>query len=158
MQLCVASHKYLQILQLHLYLSPSSLLSVERLVLLTTKGNFYRWLKFEISRNLILSNTFYLFLQGCINPLRLCLPAVFICSFSFMLPFTTPANAIAYEASGMKTLDMIKVGWIMNITMTLITIGCTNTYGVLLFDLSRYPGWAMTGMNDTCLYNNATSQ
>ena len=75
-----------------------------------------------------------------------------------MLPFTTPANAIAYEASGMKTIDMIKVGWIMTIAMTLITIGCTNTYGALLFDLSTYPGWAMTGVNDKCLYNNATSE
>ena len=74
-----------------------------------------------------------------------------------MLPFTTAPNAIAYEAAGMKTTDMIKVGWLMNITMTLITIGCTNTYGVLLFDLSTYPDWAISGVNDPCLNINATS-
>ena len=48
MQSCVASHKYLPILQLHLYSSPSSLLFVKRQVLLKRKGYWLYRFSFNV--------------------------------------------------------------------------------------------------------------
>ena len=43
------------------------------------------------------------------NPLYLMIPATVTCSYAFMLPVATPPNAIVFSASGMNTIDMIKV-------------------------------------------------
>ena len=44
--------------------------------------------------------------------------------------------------AGISTLDMFKVGWLMNILTLGVTIGCTLSYGVPMFDLNTYPSWA----------------
>ena len=44
-----------------------------------------------------------------INPLYLMVPATVTCSYAFMLPVATPPNAIAHEASGMSSTQMMKV-------------------------------------------------
>ena len=44
-----------------------------------------------------------------VNPLYLMIPATVTCSYAFMLPVATPPNAIAHEASGMTTPQMMKV-------------------------------------------------
>ena len=80
--------------------------------------------------------------QLCINPLYLCLPPTFVCSFTFIFPVSTAPNAIAYDMAKITTIDMFKVGWLMNILTVGVTIGCTLSYGVLLFDLNTYPDWA----------------
>ena len=90
-------------------------------------------------------------LKRCINPLLLCLPATFASSFAFMFPVSACPNAIAYEATGMRIIDMIKVGGPINIALMLVTIGCTLSYGVPLFDLLTYPEWAFIGKNSTCI-------
>ncbi|XP_067132236.1 solute carrier family 13 member 1-like [Centruroides vittatus] len=41
-----------------------------------------------------------------VNPLYLMIPFTVSCSFSFLLPLSTPSNAIVYNASGMKTIEM----------------------------------------------------
>ncbi|RXG53263.1 hypothetical protein Avbf_06273 [Armadillidium vulgare] len=47
-------------------------------------------------------------LRTCINPLFLMLPAVVCCSYAFMLPVSTPPNALVYGVAGgdMKISDM----------------------------------------------------
>ena len=80
--------------------------------------------------------------QHCINPLYLCLAPTYACSFTFIFPVSTAPNAIAYEMAGITTLDMFKVGWLMNILTLGVTIGCTLSYGVPMFDLNTYPSWA----------------
>merc|ERR1712062_338907 len=57
----------------------------------------------------------------CINPLYLVLAPTYACSFTFIFPVSTAPNAIAYEMSGISTLDMFKAGWLMNI----LTLGVT---------------------------------
>ena len=42
----------------------------------------------------------------------------------------------------MKTVDMIKVGFVMNIICMAVTIGATYSYGMILFDLEDFPAWA----------------
>ena len=43
--------------------------------------------------------------------------------------------------SGISTLDMFKAGWLMNILTLGVTIGCTLSYGIPMFDLHTYPDW-----------------
>ena len=49
------------------------------------------------------------------NPLYLMIPATVTCSYAFMLPVATPPNAIAHEASGMSTTQMMKVKYFRTI-------------------------------------------
>ena len=79
----------------------------------------------------------------------MCLAPTFACSFTFIFPVSTAPNAIAYEMAGISTLDMFKAGWLMNILTLGVTIGCTLSYGIPMFDLNTYPQWDQK--NDTCL-------
>ena len=91
-----------------------------------------------------------------INPLYLMIPATVTCSYAFMLPVAPPPNAIAHEASGMKTSQMIKVGFLMNILALVVNMVAINTYGVLMFNLNEFPAWANN--TEVCELYDATTQ
>ena len=74
------------------------------------------------SANILLPIMAPLCCNGEINPLYLMLPPTLVTSFSFMLPVSTPPNAIAFEPSGMTTMEMMKVGSVMNVACFVITI------------------------------------
>ena len=84
-----------------------------------------------------------------INPLYLMIPATVTCSYAFMLPVATPPNAIAHEASGMTTTQMMRVGFLMNILCVIVNMIAINTYGVAMFDLNTFPDWANSTGNCT---------
>lgn len=44
------------------------------------------------------------------NPLLLMIPSTMAVSYAFMLPIATPPNSLVFDASGMRTIDMIKPG------------------------------------------------
>merc|ERR550519_896797 len=50
-----------------------------------------------------------------VHPLYLMLPATLITSYAFMLPVSTPPNAIAYSYGHLKMLDMVKAGSVLNV-------------------------------------------
>lgn len=79
-----------------------------------------------------------------INPLILCIPVTMACSFAFILPIATPPNAIAFSYGTLETVDMIKVGTLLN----MITVGVTSMLlpliGYPIYDLGTYPEWAKT--------------
>ncbi|KAB7507030.1 Solute carrier family 13 member 3 [Armadillidium nasatum] len=83
-------------------------------------------------------------LRTCINPLFLMLPAVVCCSYAFMLPVSTPPNALVYGVAGgdMKIKDMLKAGIVMNILCVLIINLMINTLGVAMFNVGELPSWA----------------
>ena len=61
-------------------------------------------------------------LSLCSNPLYLMLTSATCVSYAFMLPVATGPNAICYGASrGMRTTDMMKTGFLMNILCILTT-------------------------------------
>ena len=91
-----------------------------------------------------------------VNPLYLMIPATVTCSYAFMLPVATPPNAIAHEASGMKTSQMIKVGFLMNIVAVIVNMIAINTYGVAMFNLNEFPAWANS--TAVCELYNATTE
>ena len=83
-----------------------------------------------------------------INPLLLMLPPTLTTSFSFMLPVSTPPNAIAYEPSRMTPLEMMKVGAPMNILCFVITLAAAYTYGYPLLGLDVFPDYAKPSCNE----------
>lgn len=78
----------------------------------------------------------------CINPIYLTLPAGIVCSYAFALPVATAPNAIVFGHSTMKTVDMMKAGFVMNLICVITLVIAINTYAVPLFGLSEFPSWA----------------
>ncbi|XP_078600289.1 solute carrier family 13 member 2-like [Branchiostoma floridae x Branchiostoma japonicum] len=81
----------------------------------------------------------------CMNPYFLMVPAGIAASFAFMLPVATPPNAIVFSYGGIKVSDMVKTGFVMNITSLLVLMVMINTLGVPIYDINTFPSWA----NDT---------
>ncbi len=77
-----------------------------------------------------------------LNPLYLMLPATVSCSFAFMMPVATPPNAIVYSASGMRTIDMIKCGFFLNILYVFTNYLNLCLLGDAVFDVyNPEPEW-----------------
>jgi len=94
-------------------------------------------------------------LKICQNPIYLMMSTAVTCSYAFMLPVATAPNAIVFGASTMKTGDMMKAGFFMNIACVITTSIAINTYGSLMFGLDTFPSWALvyaenSGQNITC--------
>ncbi|CAG0890710.1 unnamed protein product [Darwinula stevensoni] len=62
-----------------------------------------------------------------VNPLYLMMPATLACSYAFMLPVATAPNAIVYEATQMKTISMIKAGFVVNVICVVVINLMINT-------------------------------
>ena len=84
----------------------------------------------------------------CINPIYLTLPAGISCSFAFSLPVATAPNAIVFGHSSMKTMDMMKAGFLMNFVCVIIICLCINSYAIPLFSLNTFPDWAATNLQN----------
>ena len=82
-----------------------------------------------------------------VNPYYFMLPTTISASFAFMLPAATPPNAIAFSSGYVRSIDMVKAGFAMNLIGILILMFVTNTLGMAAFDLGHFPSWA---------YRNAT--
>jgi sodium-dependent dicarboxylate transporter 2/3/5 len=77
-----------------------------------------------------------------VNPLYLMLPVTISASFSYILPVSTPPNAIVYAYGDITMMDMIKTGLVncaIHIALLQLAI---NTWGYAFFDLGTYPSWA----------------
>lgn len=72
-------------------------------------------------------------------------------SYAFMLPVATGPNAICYGASSLKTTEMMRTGFLMNIICILTTWAAINSYGSPLYGLSQFPTWAEAGDNNCTL-------
>lgn len=77
-----------------------------------------------------------------VHPLYFLMPAKASCLFAFMLPIATGANAILCDMGRLKTIDMMKMGFLMNIACVLVQLAAIHTVGPLVFDLYRFPSWA----------------
>uniref|UniRef100_A0A915IY71 Solute carrier family 13 member 5 n=1 Tax=Romanomermis culicivorax TaxID=13658 RepID=A0A915IY71_ROMCU len=86
--------------------------------------------------------------QAKLNPLYLILSCGLSVSYAFMLPVGTPANAIVFGLGLITVLDMIKVGFFMNIVTAVITIIAMNTWSWLIFGFGNFPDWASKNATD----------
>ena len=65
-----------------------------------------------------------------------------VCSYAFALPVATAPNAIVFGHSSMKTTDMMKAGFVMNLICVITLVVSINSYAVPLFGLDEFPDWA----------------
>ena len=71
------------------------------------------------------------------------LPAVYSCSFAFMLPVSTPPNAVVFQYNKLTIWDMVKTGIILNI-LGVIGISSYVLLSTLFtpLNLNDIPDWA----------------
>ncbi|CAD6185630.1 unnamed protein product [Caenorhabditis auriculariae] len=74
-----------------------------------------------------------------IHPLYLAFPTAVACSFAFMLPMSTPPNAIVYDTRAVSMMDMINTGLFLNICCIAITALNMSTWTYWVFDLGTFP-------------------
>lgn len=91
-----------------------------------------------------------------INPLYLCIPVTMACSFAFILPIATPPNAIAFSYGALETIDMIKVGTLLNCLCVAVTAAILPFIGMQVYNLDTYPDWAKTDEWHN-IYSNASA-
>lgn len=61
-----------------------------------------------------------------VNPLVLVIPATLASSCAFMMPISTPPNAIVFASGHIKMRDMMKAGIWLNIVAIIILVMTTN--------------------------------
>ena len=83
-----------------------------------------------------------------INPIYLSLGVTLTASHAFMLPVSTPPNAIVYTAGRLAIKDMLGVGAILNLLCITTTILALHSHGHLMFSLNTFPDWANTTLVD----------
>ena len=81
----------------------------------------------------------------------------FIIYYVFFKVATAP-NAIVFMHSTMKTSDMMKTGFLLNIICILTTNTAINTWGDFLFGLDEYPAWAASAAQDCNVTSFVTAQ
>ncbi|XP_048737943.1 Na(+)/citrate cotransporter-like isoform X2 [Ostrea edulis] len=95
------------------------------------------------------------------NPIYIMLPAAIATSFAFMLPVATPPNTIAFSYGYLKVMDMIKIGFILNLLCVIVLTVAINTYGMTIFKLDEFPNWAekalRSSIETTSLGPNSTT-
>ena len=78
------------------------------------------------------------------NPLLLMIPATISASCAFMMPVATPPNAIIFGSGRIKIIEMVKIGFFINI-IGIVVIGLLfYTLGTVIFniDITASPSWA----------------
>ncbi|XP_034983504.1 solute carrier family 13 member 1 isoform X2 [Zootoca vivipara] len=86
-----------------------------------------------------------------VNPLYILIPSTLCTSFAFLLPVANPPNAIVFAYGHLKVIDMVKAGLGINIIGVAVVMLAVMTWGVPMFELNTYPGWAPAIANRTGL-------
>lgn len=78
-----------------------------------------------------------------VNPLLLMLPATISASYAFMMPISTPPNAIVFGSGKIRIKTMIKTGFVLNILGAILLTLWLYFYARGMFDISEgLPAWA----------------
>ena len=79
-----------------------------------------------------------------VNPLLLMVPATLSASCAFMLPVATPPNAIIFGTDRIRSTQMARVGFVLNLSGAVLITVCVYTLGRLLIgdSLTELPVWA----------------
>lgn len=67
------------------------------------------------------------------NPLHVCIPVTLASSCAFMLPMSTPPNAIVFASGYIKVSDMVRAGFILNIITVLLVVALITLLIPLVF-------------------------
>ena len=70
-----------------------------------------------------------------VHPLSLMIPVALTCSLAFVLPVSTPPNAMAFASGRLAVSDMIQIGVVMNVLGVLIVLIANATLGSAIFGM-----------------------
>ncbi|KAK2140084.1 hypothetical protein LSH36_1489g00049 [Paralvinella palmiformis] len=73
-----------------------------------------------------------------LNPLYMMFPTAVATSYAFMLPVSTPPNAIAFSYGRVSVLDMVKAGAFLKLAVFVLTLA-TETWGSAYFGFHDLP-------------------
>ncbi|CAH1794642.1 unnamed protein product [Owenia fusiformis] len=76
-----------------------------------------------------------------LNPLYMMFPVTMATSFSFMLPISAPCIAVVFSYGNLRVVDMVKAGFLMNITGVCVCTLAASTWGLMLFNSGGPPPW-----------------
>jgi hypothetical protein len=77
-----------------------------------------------------------------VHPYRFMVPVTLTTSLSFILPVSTPPNALAFASGRLSVRDMAPLGMALNLACLLLLLGFTLTLGDLVFGTGSLPSWA----------------
>uniref|UniRef100_A0A915J3G0 Solute carrier family 13 member 5 n=1 Tax=Romanomermis culicivorax TaxID=13658 RepID=A0A915J3G0_ROMCU len=78
-----------------------------------------------------------------VNPLYFLLPTTVAASYAYVLPVSTPPNAVVFEFKMMALKDMMVPGAILSFLCVVIIMLNTFTVADWLFNLNEMPHWAI---------------
>ncbi|XP_008580873.1 PREDICTED: solute carrier family 13 member 2 [Galeopterus variegatus] len=93
----------------------------------------------------------------CVHPLYVMIPCTLASSLAFMLPVATTPNVIVFSFGGLKVLDMVRAGFMLNIIGVLVITLAINSWSVPIFNLHTFPTWAHSNTSTHCLASQANS-
>jgi len=73
-----------------------------------------------------------------IHPMYLLVPATSAASYAFILPISTPPNAIVFDKSDMRQREMAFPGFFVTILTNVLLYGFVNTIGEVIFKFNDY--------------------
>lgn len=77
-----------------------------------------------------------------IDPIYLTLPVTACCSYAYLLPVSTPPNALAANPCHMPVYEMMKVGFWIALFCTVAAMGILPWYAPQVLHLDGFPDWA----------------
>lgn len=82
------------------------------------------------------------------HPLYFMLPVCLACSFAFLLPVSTPPNAIVAGFMKIPTKEMVKAGLGPSVICLVLLWGFFATWGLIVYpELQSFPAWARESTN-----------
>lgn len=70
-----------------------------------------------------------------VHPLSLMIPVALTCSLAFVLPVSTPPNAMAFASGRLAVRDMIQLGLVMNVIGVIVVLLANATLGAAIYDM-----------------------
>jgi sodium-dependent dicarboxylate transporter 2/3/5 len=110
---------------------------VNRLVLVLGLSTFMLFMT-EIMSNVALAVIFVPVVLGIsvtlnLNPMYLSLPVTLAASYAFMMPISTPPNAIVFSSGMIQMKDMIRAGFILNLVAIILLAILSETLIPLVY-------------------------
>ncbi|RWS27186.1 solute carrier family 13 member 5-like protein [Leptotrombidium deliense] len=82
-----------------------------------------------------------------VNPLMILVPVTLSCSYAFVLPVGTPANALVFEHAKLMPSDMLLPGLITKLICLCVMFATLYTLGFPIFSLGVFPDWVTSETN-----------
>jgi len=84
-----------------------------------------------------------------VHPLFFLVPTTLTTSLAFVLPVSTPPNALAFASGRLRVVDMAPLGVALNLGCVIVVLGATAVAGDAVFGTATFPEWAESQANVT---------